>query len=505
MFSAIVSEYDLSNDEAYEQVRTILDALKDTAVAEEATGFDPSGSTSIADTSPEQSTADSTASPGTDLTSLSAALSSVGISDDQSHSAVEDLEAMENLDNDSKARLIRDVFPSLSEFTITHTLKRNQYKWMQTLDDLLNQVFIHADEEGPKDQAKGIEAFSEENTIRRGRKSKKKKASRMDLDERRASSLPVTPNDDLPKINKWQMAGEDVGFIASRVHLPPKAVAYIYNLENASIKSTIAKILNEYLQKNKSLLIEDPIIQVDAFELMHDFPGISDDHRLALAGITRQSASDARDLAEALTSGRGSQDSIPAKIIPQYAPLRMSEDDGRPTVLLPRATTRSSLDFASASATASSFAEARQQAMSQARAAYRKAKSNRLMGGAAAYYSDVGREMYDSQRVASAATADALVASQSGPSYVDLHGVTAEDAVRIACVRVNQWWNRLAENRYNGRLGADERAQGFQIITGAGRHSKGGKGVLGPAVKKSLEKEGWKIEVKTGEIVVRGR
>jgi hypothetical protein len=38
-----------------------------------------------------------------------------------------------------------------------------------------------------------------------------------------------------------------------------------------------------------------------------------------------------------------------------------------------------------------------------------------------------------------------------------------------------------------------------------GRHSAGGKGVLGPAVRKGLEMDGWRLELNSGAITVKGK
>lgn len=506
LVSAILSDYDLNNDHAIHQARITLDSLKDTAVAEESTGFDPSGSSSLADGSPECSNCNRSASPQTDMTNLSVALSSTEFSDDQSHSALEDLEGIESLDNESKVRLISDVFPSLSEFTVTHTLRKHQYRWSQTFDDLLNQVYIHENGHVDNFHAKGIDAFSDENTTHRGRKGKKKKTLPLHLAERRSTSLPGTIDNAPPRTNKWQAASEDVNFIAERVNLPAKTVSSIYNHENASVQRTIVNILESYLGKHQTLLSDDPIIQVQAHELGQDFPTVSDQYRLAIIGITRQSDIVARELTQALVAKGASEDAHAHHVVPQYAPLRISEDDGSfAAPVKARDSALCSLDFVAASTKASTLAAARSVAMGQARAAYRKSKSNHLMGGAAAYYSEISRDMRTSSQQYTEAAADALVASQSDPSYIDLHGVTADDAVRITSIKVNQWWDRLGENRYNGRLGADDRSQGFRIVTGAGRHSKGGRGVLGPAVQKLLTRDGWKFESMTGEIIVRGK
>ena len=79
----------------------------------------------------------------------------------------------------------------------------------------------------------------------------------------------------------------------------------------------------------------------------------------------------------------------------------------------------------------------------------------------------------------------------------------AARVVRAAALHVRHREVRRAE--LDGRVGAAERASGFRIITGVGRHSAGGKGVLGPAVKKGLEQDGWRLEVNSGAITVRGK
>jgi len=439
----------------------------------------------------------------TDLTSISNGMSSVSIGDDQSASAIEDLEGIEQLESESKARLLKDLFPSLSHYTVSHALKKHNDKWRPTLDDLLNQVYLSENdvhENGANASARGVDAFSEDNTARRGRKGKKRKNLRFSEDDEPPASGPSAP----PVMNKWQTASADVDFIASKVNIPAKNVSSIYYQQNASMQRTIAAILKDWLELNQHIAAEDPMIQVDAYELSRDFPTMSDKYRIAIIGITQPSTAGAHELAKALMTKGTAQDSLSTQVIPQYAPLRLQdEDDSDMSFAVPQSTL--SMDFSGASSKATSFETARYAALSQARAAYRKSKSDHLMGGAAAYYSQVGREARESALGYNAAAADSLVASQSNSTFIDLHGVTVGDALRITNMKVNQWWNGLGENRYNGRVGAGDRAQGFRIVTGAGKHSKGGKGVLGPAVKKLLENNGWRIESSTGEILVKGK
>jgi len=78
--------------------------------------------------------------------------------------------------------------------------------------------------------------------------------------------------------------------------------------------------------------------------------------------------------------------------------------------------------------------------------------------------------------------------------------VNVKEAVRISRERVTTWWHELGEGRIGGRgIGS-----GYRIITGQGNHSDGGRAKLGPAVGKMLLREGWKVEVFSGILVVTG-
>jgi hypothetical protein len=135
----------------------------------------------------------------------------------------------------------------------------------------------------------------------------------------------------------------------------------------------------------------------------------------------------------------------------------------------------------------------------------RKANSDNLLSGAAAYYSQLGRDAHASLLSASAAEADTLVESQSSPTRLDLHGVSVKDAVRIASVNVRRWWEGLGESRVRAGGGKNGVGEGYRIITGLGRHSEGRRARLGPAVCRKLVEEGWKVEVWSGSLTIMGR
>jgi len=122
------------------------------------------------------------------------------------------------------------------------------------------------------------------------------------------------------------------------------------------------------------------------------------------------------------------------------------------------------------------------------------------MGGVAAYYSELGRTADSQLKSARSATADALVAGQSSMTQLDLHGVNVQDGKRIAKERVTSWWHELGESRISGRGVATQ----YNIVTGVGYHSEGGRGKLAPAILKMLMKDGWKVQVGTGVLTVTG-
>ncbi|KAH7085727.1 hypothetical protein BKA63DRAFT_25317 [Paraphoma chrysanthemicola] len=140
----------------------------------------------------------------------------------------------------------------------------------------------------------------------------------------------------------------------------------------------------------------------------------------------------------------------------------------------------------------------------QAHAAYRKGKPTPHMRQAAAYCAQEGQNYNASLKAMGQMEADSLVSSQSGASYLDLHGAPVADATRIAKQRTQLWWSTLGEPRTRESGNARGVGEGYRIITGLGRHSGGGRGKMRPAVLKTLINEGWKVEVGMGELLVTG-
>lgn len=523
LLSAIVSDYDLTTEEGLGTARATLDQLKESALIEEAAGsFDPSGTgghesedvarkmASCPETGDETSTETST-----DLTSLSQGLSALDLREWEIHEddgkEVGTAEDLEKLDEDTKIMLLQELFGKhVSRYSIQHTLRKCNGKWNSTMEELLNHVYFgeaEDSEDGSKVPAKGIEGFSEGNGVgRRGRKGKAKGRKFKSLDEARATSLPSSPDGSRsPAFNKWQTAEKDVDFIATRTGISSATVKSTYNEQRSSVPQTINALVKQTMEETKKVVTDDETVARHARELGHDFPTIAPHYLAALIRLTHPSTSDAHELAKALTarpkdpSGGGGIQIIPNYIRPDAADLDPSSTTNGHNKC------RSASPSPAAVSRAGSYAAARAQAFSQASAAHRKAKSDRLMGGAAAYYSQLGRDYSALNASSTARAADSLANSQCTATSLDLHGIDVLNGVRIAREKTEAWWERLGESRVNGRVGAGDRSTGFNIVVGKGTHSEGGKGKLGPAVMKALRGDGWRVEGAGAVVVVKGR
>ena len=522
LLSAILLDYDLHNLEDVESASNTLDALKESALLEEEAGFDASGTCEVEESQPggkrpESCPETSTShSPETDVTSVSSQLEDLNLNQD--HVSTEmpngDSGDLEKLDHDTKVKLLQDLFGEhFSRYGIEHTLRKCNGNWNAAMEELLNHVYFGESDDrhdGAAASAKGIDAFAEENIIRRGRKGKAKNKRLKNVQERRSSSLPALHDDSsAPATNKWESAADDIQFIASRTGISPATVSSLYYEKAASVSQTIGALLKASMEESKHIVTDETAVSSQANELGREFPTVAPDYVNALVRLTHPSTTAAHELAKALTAKPKISNGGGIEIVPRFAhPGDMAVDSDWDTVAKRSKTSTtsespSSADF-SVAQRRDAYALARAAALSKASAAHRKAKSDRLMGGAAAYYGQVGREYAGLSASASAQAADQLAGSQSTPTQLDLHGVDVLNAVRIAQEKVEEWWDGLGESRVNGRVGAEDRQTGYRIVVGIGRHSDGGKGKLGPAISKMLRLEGWKIEPAGPVILVKG-
>ncbi|KAL8723482.1 MAG: hypothetical protein Q9225_000215 [Loekoesia sp. 1 TL-2023] len=494
LFYAIISDYDLSDNQSIEAARKTLDTLKDGVSAEGNSLFDPSGSSRpyegdepsspLSSSERAQSWHGDLASESTDLTSIAHGLDFLNINDPSSNiedgdtrtGIVNSVENLEDLPADRKMAILSEMFPTIKEFDIGYILKKTDYDFGKAVEELLSQVFLESEDVDGEEQIsrKGIDGFLEHDNAR-GRKSKGKRKKQV----RRTSSTPA-PSDgtsiqSAATLSRWDHAKEDVEFLAQRVHLPRSAISSAYHASGASLPLAIAALSASAsaMPINRSVSLDLDVITAHISELALDFPTLPPATIKGLIRLTHPSTASAHELARAALTPQTSRAEL---LVPQYVP-RSPSPPADPQQAKPR---RLVLPLDTATRHAYASAAARSNAFTQASAAYRKSKSKPLMGGAASYYSSVGRDASASLRRYEAAAADARVTAQSKPGEIDLHGVNVRDAVRIAQDRVESWWE--AEGLEWARAGKVMGGKGLSIVTGVGRHSEGGRGKLGPAV-----------------------
>ncbi|KAI4118635.1 MAG: hypothetical protein LQ338_007374 [Usnochroma carphineum] len=412
------------------------------------------------------------------------------------------IEELESLSVDQKIAVLHDMFPSIKKFDVGYILKNVGYDFGRAVEELLNQAFIETEDANREEKIleKGIDGFLVPDNAR-GRKPKGKRRKQQ---MRRTSSTPA-PSDGVSTVSeatrsRWDRAKEDIEFLCQRISLPKPTISSAYHASGASIPSTIAALCTSVGSvPDPHIALLDAyvdVIEAHAAELALDFPSLPPATAKALVQLSHPSTASAHELAQAALTSSTSDIEV---LVPQYVPRPPSppsdsrQSRPRPMVM--------PLDTARRQARAS--AAARSYAFTQAYSAYRKSKSNPLMGGAASYYSSVSRDATASLRRYEAAAADARVMSQCKAGEIDLHGINVKDAVRIAQNHVEDWWE--AEGQEWARAGKAMGGRGLRIVTGVGRHSEGGRGKLGPAVGAMLVREGWKVEVEPGVINVVGK
>ncbi|KAJ5053907.1 uncharacterized protein L3040_000197 [Drepanopeziza brunnea f. sp. 'multigermtubi'] len=495
---AILSDYDISNPSDLSQARQTLDILKASASTEESSGFDPSGASGIDFTNENQSsrgedssTSTSQRKSQTDSTSVSQDPQTLDLEGLDLGTSIRDESPekpypseLDGLDEVGKEKALIGIFPALKPFDITWTLRKCKWDAGQAIDELMTQAFL--EESGSRHR--GIEAFSESEVAPRQRKGKGKKKRKGG--ETSNPTSPASPVAESPVESKWNLGKQDIDFLSEKTGFPVKQISSIYHNHGGSLRASIAAIIQAHAAMG--IDSDDPVIKINAFELREEFPSVSTSDLETLLQITHPSVADARELLQALAAPTTSRkNSIQIEF--RHAPIQL-EPAPRPkpklqSVVYPDRP----LDVARSAQITAEYSQARNTAFAQAQAAYRKGKSSPLMGGAAAYYSQVGRDLDAKVKIAASAAADALVASQSTRLELDLHGMNVKDALRISREAVTRWWHESSEERKaHGKGGA---VPVYKIVTGAGNHSSGGHGKLGPAVGKMLLREGWNIQV----------
>lgn len=485
------------------ELKATLTIIQQSAEAQVDSSFDASGTSGQREDSSTPQSSDRARSWNGDirseeseLSTLSQSLDSLGVSSENSNETTEIItnsqyvSELEKLSAEDKTTRLIEMFPTVKLFDVKYVSKKVDFHFGKAVEELLTHVFFEKEDEkespgGNPSAKKGIDAFLAPETPRGRKPNRKKKGQTRGAN---STSSPLTQPS--VTLNSWDRAKEEVNFIKERTFLTHQTVSSVYHKSGASLAPTIVALcgtsstLNPYLASASR-----PILDAHAEELLFQFPSLSLSQATALVCLTHPSTTSAHELARVLATFLDKSSRITPHYLlrPPSPPLKDAPE-----------TTPASLPAASVS----QLASARDIAFAKAHAAHRKSKSNPLMGGAATYYSSVGRETSATIRRHEAASAERLVTAQSKPGEVDFHGVRVQDAVRMAREKVEGWWeNEGGEWARKGKA----MTGGLKIVTGIGRHSQGGKGRLGPAVGAMLVREGWKVSFGEGFLVVLGK
>ncbi|PWW75544.1 hypothetical protein C7212DRAFT_280884 [Tuber magnatum] len=406
---------------------------------------------------------------------------------------------------------LRKMFPELGMYTLKRVLGGAQGDVDRAIDELLNRTFLDGDEEGEK--TKGVDAFDGELDLNWGGKKGKRKG-------RRAGSAS---NENLPGDNaaesRWVTMSREVDYLAGCLGLERGKVQSVYHCHNGSMGPTIATLLDEYGGGGS----QDPTLPDELHALAATLGAtVKIDHLAKLLLLCGENKTALFQLAKLLSRTAPSKQhplgaSPPTPSSISTSPSSLSKTVSRqatPTVntdwtvtgtspRLPPMSARTNIPRSPTSPPihASAYASARSEAFAKASAAYRRSKSDRLMSGAAAVYSEQGHVYSNKVREYSDIAAKTLVNQNSSGDTLDLHGITVKQAVNISRERTMQWWIRESNDR---ELKRRRGAKALHIVTGCGRHSKDGKPRLLPAVSKMLIREGWDIQVQGGQVLVWG-
>ncbi|KAJ5759265.1 hypothetical protein N7520_006421 [Penicillium odoratum] len=516
LFAALALECDLTVPDQVNELRERLDAIKGLAIEQEDLPFDPSGTAN--DHGPDTPnlsgfrSEDGTSVHGyeslcaaTDITSISEDGRSKGISRAAYTIAADGSLELIGATHEDKINALMEMFPTMTRLNVDQTLKKSNEDVDKAMDVLLNLNFFDntqsTEDDGQILIPKGIDGFNVNSSGDGGRQSARKKKRNK---KQRSNILEEAPFSESTIANKWEAGMADVDFICARApDLPREKVKSAYHANGMSLPATIRAMALAEAPKDASELDDDLVMLSQVNELSQDYSTIPKTTLIGLLRLTRNIISATNELTKVLVQ----QPQLSANNLIKLTstPLDLPKDDEVvDNPIRRRGAPSSTLDYEQARVAAQANFAAGSSAYQQASQAARRAKSNPLYAGATAVYRERGQERIELAMDQLAAASDRLVDRQSSSCDLDLHGITVVNALRITRERVNAWWNDLGDTRHV-RGGGKHVHGGYKIITGVGNHSHDGTSRLGPAVSKMLTKEGWRLEVNRGFLIVIGK
>ncbi|KAI5785940.1 hypothetical protein EDC01DRAFT_196984 [Geopyxis carbonaria] len=407
------------------------------------------------------------------------------------------------------------MFPMFGRFTLKNILEKCGDSVERATDELLNRTYIDEEEGG---LVKGIDGFEDNFSRHHDRRKKKPKKGDLNVSRprhHRSSSVPSHGNLNAKEnTSMWDKMNQEIIFISNSLGISKSVVSSAYHSNGGSLPATVVSLLQTHGQ-HESGNVESAEHYAQLSKLLEEFgkdvnPKYLDQlvrlcrdkeaNIFIFADILRQYKPPGADFKNIeLKNTSGGSMTASGRVAHSRHGQGIDEDwtvVGTSLGSPPSTYTQTHINYAAASSMAGTYKNARNEAFQKAADSYRRSKSDRYMGGAAAFYSDLGRGYDMKTKEYDNLAAEQLVTENSDENRLDLHGVTVPQGIKIARERTTQWWvrSRPAEN---GRG-----IKPFVIVTGLGRHSKGGNSKLCPAVSKMLQRENWNVRVEEGQIVV---
>ncbi|GAA5825033.1 hypothetical protein JCM3770_007378 [Rhodotorula araucariae] len=318
--------------------------------------------------------------------------------------------------------------------------------------------------------------------------------------------------------NAWASISSQASFLSACMHVSVSRITSVYHAQGSSLARTVSVLLEQLAHERPFDALAGALELKSQLRLIVPVQKASDDHLEALLSAAEGDLSDALDLHGFI--GELEQSGAPLALTalvsraPSAAASALHSVAGVPEGFTVVSAGRSpTLAAHAVPPTATAPVEERytfEQCQSRAleylvkrNDAFRTAARSFQRGGAgergaAGYWAEKGRE-YDrerrkwEERVARAAVSERR--AKTGTNTVDLHGLTLAQALTIVDEACNTWWTNARDTLHPEPL---------RIITGVGRHSRNGTPVLGPAVAKHLDREGWRWKWDDGPIVAGG-
>ncbi|RYO75521.1 hypothetical protein DL764_010404 [Monosporascus ibericus] len=522
---SITSDYDLTNPQEFAAAREVLLTISKDVEAEEATGFNPSGlgvndvvdinasnsgvggdaTANVVESDIKSNSGSTTSTESSQPLSLASGTSLK--TSTQETPALLHINIFDCLSAEEKESQLCQMFKSLKPVDVKLALKKFKGDADLAIDELLNLQWL----EETSQRVKGVDAFYVPDEEAPGKKKKAKKKKK--VPKERSRREPLSPGGAEQKNVADEKHDENIAYVSERLQMPMPDVTSIYYRRNASLGSTIAEIIDNYIALGVQPSDDEQL--ADVRELANKYSWVPREYISGTLDIcpTWQYALD-------LTALLGDYFEKPrylkydvsySTVASKPEPITASGDNAGVSkaqmtskFTSPRSPTggaRKHLTSISRSFGASSteLAAARDYSYTSAASAFRKGRSNPLFRQAGAYYAERGREQASIHHQAVSVEAECIVDQKSTRDMVDLHGVTVQDGVNIALDRVWRWWEGLGEDR------ARRAKEGFTVVTGIGKHNPDGRSPLRINVFKALIADGWKVEVLTGSCLITGR